>query len=629
MSDQVRLYGAAEDVDFETARSMIQHSGATITGPGQVKIHIPEERSRYTGAPALGSFSNNNNPEWRKDALLTYDTMKLICVRSSAVAPAVNFVCETLGGTPFLIKAIEGTRVPQRDIKRATELFTQPMGQGNGAFPELLTELCFDQMSMDHGVIMKHGLGASMQAFEAMAAETFHAVPGRDGRLQKWIQRLPASPDAEKTFAKQKIVQFRRRPRTDSLYGRPPMEAVLNEVTALLNASKMFSYAMDRNEIPPGVLVMINAAGGGDTSRRRFLQQLQQDPGFAQHYRMRVLGGSNLKEVKWIDFSQNFHEMEVAVLMREIQAIVWRNFGVDRLAMGAVQDINRSTAEAMVATRHYSLFKPILDLWANKFTYEILAEINPNLYIEFIHYARTGDDADLQDEGGQGDPIGAPTGQKVDKDNKKKEAPDAKACFTCKGDGWINYKDEGTRITDQCPSCRGRGRVGPLFISRPHRARVIIPAEPQRLAPTDPDVAWASFGDPRQRARLDEEVLRVQERLATRLESVDSYDDLVSVGRFVRNQLMSLYDMAYDLGSKVVTSAGRKPNPRPLREARCSIMEVVRFELQETAASVLKMFKEPGNDGVSATAERALVSASHLASFAPRLAGQVIACQFE
>jgi hypothetical protein len=314
--------------------------------------------------------------------------------------------------------------------------------------------------------------------------------------------------------------------------------------------------------------------------------------------------------------------MEVALLMREIQAVIWRNFGVDRLAMGAAQDINRSTAEAMVATRHYSLFKPILDLWANKFTYEILSEINPNLYIEFIHYARTGDDADLQDEGGQGEPIGAPTGHKVDKDKK--------ACFTCKGDGWINYKDEGTRITDQCPSCHGRGRVGPLFVSRPHRARVIIPVEPQsQLAPTDPDIAWASFGDPRQRARLDDEVLKVQERLAERLESVESYDDLVSVGRFVRNQLMSLYDMAYDLGSKVVTSAGRKPNPRPLREARCAIMEVVRFELQETAASVLKLYTDPGNDGVNATAERALVSASHLASFAPRLAGQVIACQFE
>lgn len=625
MSSQVRLLGAADDVDFETARSMIQHSGASILGPGQVKLNIPEERSRFTGSiGSLGSIPGLA-PEFRKDALLDYSTMKTIAVRSSVVAPAINFVCETLGGTPFEIKAVEGVRVPQRDIRRATELFTQPTGVGMGAFPELLTELCFDQMAMDHGIILKHGFGkrgsGAMTAFEAMAAETFWAVPGPDGRLVSWDQRLLGAKGSTGSsvdhFTRQQVVQFRRRPRTDSLYGRPPIEGIINEIKALLNASKMFAFAMDRNEIPPGVLVMMQASGQGDTARKRFIQQLQQDPGFSQHYRMRILGGSNLRDVKWIDFTQNFHEMEVALLMREIQAIVWRNFGVDRLAMGAAQDINRSTAEAMVLTRHYSLFKPILDLWANKFTFEILAEINPNLFIEFSHFARTGDDNDLREEGAGPGVLIRPTSRR--------------ACRVCTGDGWIRYKDEGERVTVVCPSCQGRCDNGPLFVSRPHQARVSVPSD-TGLTTQDlrnPVTAWATLGGAKSRQRLEDDVLTAQERLRTRLETVTSYDDLVAAGRFVQDTLMSLFDSAYDLGSKVVKAAGRSPNPRPLREARLSISEIVRFELQETAASVLKQYDDPGTDGIDITAERALASACHLAAQAPRLAGLVISCQFE
>lgn len=620
MSDQVQLRGAADDIDFETARSMVQHSGASVIGPGELKINIPDERSMTTSLPVSGSFSNNNNPEFRKDAILDYDTMKTICTRSSVVAPAVNFVCETLGGTPFQIRSVDGARVPQRDIKRATELFTQPMGPGRGTFPDLLTELCFDQMAMDHGIILKHGRGADMGAFEAMPAETFHAVPDRSGRLKSWLQKLPGD-EVGTPFSYSSIVQFRRRPRTDSLYGRPPLEAVVSEVTALLNASKMFAFAMDRNEIPPGVLVMLNASGSGDTARKRFLQQIQQDPGYAQHYRMRVLGGSNLKDVKWINFAQNFHEMEVAILMRELQAVVWRNFGVDRLAMGAAQDINRSTAEEMVATRHYSLFKPILDLWANKFTFEVLNEINPNLFIEFIHYARTGSENDLGEDGSsQNDGQGGP-GSPIRPTSRK-------ACRACAGDGWIRYKDEGNTIVDQCPSCRGQGFSGPLFVSRPQRARVLVQPTSERFKPTDPDAAWLTFADARVRARLDDEVLATQGRLRERLETVKTYDDLVAAGAFVRDQLMRLFDSAYDLGSRIVKASGATPDPAPLRNARAHVLEVVRFELQETAASVLKTFRDPGTEGVTPTAERALLSASHLASFAPRLAGQVIAAQF-
>lgn len=622
MAEQVRLHGAADDVDFETARGMIQHSGASVIGPGQVKLNIPSERSRFTGSiGGLGSLPGST-PEFRKDALLSYATMKLLATRSSVVAPAINFVCETLGGTPFEIRAVEGSRVSQRSIKRAVEMFTQPMGKGRGAFPELLTELCFDQMAMDHGILLKHGLDEAMHGFEAMAGETFWAVPGKDGRLMSWEQRLLGTSSASgkpETFTIEEVVQFRRRPRTDSLYGRPPVEGVVNEVKALLNASKMFAYAMDRNEIPPGVLVMLNATGGGGgESRKRLLQELQQDPGYSQHYRMRIIGGSNLKEVKWIDFAQSFHEMEVAILMREIQAIVWRNFGVDRLAMGAAQDINRSTAEAMVTTRHYSLFKPILDLWANKFTYEILNEIDPNLFIEFSHFARTGDENDLREEGAGPGVLIRPTSRR--------------ACGTCKGEGFVTFKDRGERIAAMCPSCYGKGVCGPVFVSRPHRARVVL-AEGQATGSSapefhSPELAWKTFADPRTRARLDDEVLAVQERLQERLEAVVTYDDLVSAGRFVRDQIMSLFDSAYDQGAKIVKAANCSPSPEPLREARAYLMEIVRFELQETAAGVLKTFKDPGTEGVSCMAERALASASLLVASAPRLAGEVIIAQF-
>ncbi len=613
MSLPITVQGAADDIDLETARQLVESGGASVVGPGDLALTTYQERAHLGGlpiSPILGGTLGNK--EFRKDAILTYSVMKTIAVRSSAVAPAINFVCETLGSTPFEIKSIDGQRVPQRDIKRATELFTQPMGAGMGTFPDLLTELCFDQMAMDHGILLKHG---DLDAFEAMAGETFVPLPDKRGRLKSWEQQLEGDKAPEK-FTREEIAFFKRRPRTDSLYGRPPMEACIQEIKALLNASKMFAYSMDRNEVPPGVLVMLNQAGGGDTARRRFLRQMQEDPGYAQHYKMRVLGGSNLKDVKWIDFSKNFHDMEVAILMREIQAIVWRNFGVDRLAMGAAQDINRSTAEAMVTTRHYSLFKPILDLWANKFTFEVLSAINPNLFIEFIHFARTGDENDLRDEAGGPGVVVRPT---------------SRACGGCKGLGWISFKDEGGRVADQCPRCHGKATTGPLFISRPSFARVVVnsSAGPTPDDLRDPDRAWSLLGAPEQRSRLDREVMEAQEKLQKRLEDVETYHDLMGAGRYARDILTKLFDKAFTLGADIVRKSGNEPNPRPIREARAAIYEVVRFEMQDTAASVLSQYDDPSTEGVQGMAERALVSLSHLSSMAPRLAGLAISSQFE
>ena len=109
-------------------------------------------------------------------------------------------------------------------------------------------------------------------------------------------------------------------------------------------------------------------------------------------------------DVKWVPFRRPYREQEIALIVPRIEKIVFRNFGVTPLDMGQSADVNRSTAEAYKELRAFTLFKPLMDLMAEKFTFDILHEIHPGLYLELVYVTQLGDettsvDTDIPGEG--------------------------------------------------------------------------------------------------------------------------------------------------------------------------------------------------------------------------------------
>lgn len=563
---EVKILGQIDGVSPKGAAALVESGQARVVGPGEIELYIPTQRSTADLLLASSSLWAGSSLG-REGATLSFQMMREIYRKSSAVRPAVDFIINTLSTTPFRIQSVEGARVAQKSIRKAEQLFTQPLNEvGSETFRDLLAQLLKDQLVLDHGIILKHSENKTLMAFEAMDAATFFPVSNEYNRISEWVQKIEGMTD--RIYAKDEVAFFRRSPRTDSPFGEPIIETIVNEISAMVNASKMFSYAMDKNEIPPGILLLTGGAGMIG-QKQRFQRRVSQDAGYSQQYKLRIMHGPD--DAKWIETQKPFREMEVALLMEKVERIIFRNFGVDRIAMGSAQDINRSTAEAMVATRHFSLFKPILDLWADKFTFEVLQEIDPGLYIEFIHFARTGseDDLAMAEEGG-------PPGMTV--------RPTGRACSGCDGKGWVTYEEsigDGHRGTT-CPLCHGRGVSGaPLFISRP---RLSLPGRaPITGALSTPDAAWAYAATPRMKELMEVRVQRAKDHVTSILERILDRDSLLEASNDIQGLLNDLGAKSYNEMREIVVKAGRLPVDAVFSEYKQKIDDVLTFRLKKPA----------------------------------------------
>lgn len=584
MPRDVTVDGVSTPVNINTAAEMVKSGAAVPSSDGTVSLVDPYgQRALSTTFFSGNAISNSLTQPFagRKDALLSYEMLRLIARRSGIVKPPIDFVVRSLSSTPYRIRAVDGMRVPKKAIRQAEELLVRPMAEmGMDTFPDVLSKLLRDQMVLDHGIILKHrGKGGGMEAFECMDAATFLPVQSEtSGRLKKWAQRLQNGQEAEYTI--EDVVSYIIHRRSDSLFGEPPLESVVHEVNATLNASRSFSTAMNDNEIPPGVLFLMGADNARAMSRLE--RQIRRDRGIKNDYALKVIAG--VERAQWVPFQRPYHEMQVVELLERLERIIFRVFGVDRIAMGSAQDVNRSTAEAMLMTRHFSLFKPLLDIWANKFTFEILQEIHPGLFIEFIHFARTGMATDLvgvgptgsiSDEAMQVGPGGG------DEGSQSLRLP--RACGGCDGRGHVLFHYNGDPDAVPCPDCGGRGVGGPVFVSRPNHGRLLLPPGLNRMRGyrRNPASAWRELASSGSQERLRNAIELARGRVTSACESVADQGDMLRVGRLVQDTLIELYVAAHDEASGLAERAGVSQTKTGLNDAKSRVYDLVRFQINQ------------------------------------------------
>lgn len=552
-----RVYIAKPGEDLSTVKAQLDSGMASLrNGELEYARGQRETLQSYLSPSYLGYGSSRIT---RKGARLSFETLRTIAERSSSVRPPIDFLVNTLSTTPFQISAMEGMRVPKRDIKRAEELFQQPTPMfSTETFRSLLSAVLRDLLVMDHAIILKHLSGNKLDGFEGMDAALFHPTTRKDGRLKDWVQES-ADGVTYGTFKASEIAHLRRYSRTDSLYGMPVIETIIHEVQALLNASRSFSASLDKNEIPPGILFLL---GVHDRQIDRMRSQVKQDAGVLNDYRLRFLTGAD--DAKWIPFDRSNREMEVAQLVEQVERIVFRNFGVDRIAMGSAADVNRSTAEEMVATRNRSLIKPILDLLADKLTFEILRQINPGLYIEFFYYARTGAEEDLVDE---------QESETTSADSASGSARIIKPCHACKGSGVTTFRELNEVVGLSCPVCAGSGERRPTYTARP---RMIMDTRAQL---TNPRRAWQHLADGRDEDQMAKIKARTRRNVTTILESITDRDSAMSATNEVKKILGKFLADAHDLGSAKVKAAGLTPFKKAHAELSERVADFVQFNL--------------------------------------------------
>jgi hypothetical protein len=485
---------SGKNISLSAAKRLVDSGNARIVQGNTIqlqdnRLNVEEAAPGSLQERALNSVYGKNYPmpygPWYqpsspgRDLLLTIDTLRRMHRKSGAVRPAVSFLVRTLSTTPWRIVAQAG--VPKRDFNYAVDLFTHP-GPGAKTFREMLAKVLTDLIVLDDFYIEKiRAVGGSVVELAPRDPATFHLIPGKNGEIEEYIQTptdekgLPKDPIH---FSVDDIARTVFYGRTDSFSGTPPLEAITNEVSALLMASRSIASFFSEDEIPMGILHL------GEIGREAYARakaDFESNAGTKQHQALRVTFGKG--EPRWVQFQRPWREMEIANIMPRIERIVFRNFGVTPMDLGMSQDVNRSTAEEFKAIRTFTLFKPILDLLAEVLTFDVLHEINEGLFLEFQHFSRTGEESDAGATGSEEKPVdtdipGEGEGESTGNKPKKKVAKE------------VDEEERSFAYTSPLFGATGMRRFGyapvicrPTII--PRRKVDIIPFDSQRINSTE------------------------------------------------------------------------------------------------------------------------------------------------
>lgn len=308
---------------------------------------------------------------------LSYSQLFKIYSRSSAVRASVDAITRQVTSIPFDFVPKPGCNVSQKRLDEVTEFFEDP-NSNNETFRQLLTKVLTDVLVYDAGVIEKV-LGPTGKLLEIYARDgsTFRPVVDEHGVLLKYKQEVAGKDPVE--FNRDEIIYLMLYPSTNTCYGHPIIESIVDEVASLMFANQQIADSFTKDEIPPGIL---NLGQIGKEAYERAKQDFERKRGEASKLAIRVVYGT--PKVEWVALKRPNREMQLDELRSSIERIIFRNFGLMPIEYGESHELNRSTAIFQLRVSETRLLIPILNMLSSYINKEILEFAGyPDVMIRF------------------------------------------------------------------------------------------------------------------------------------------------------------------------------------------------------------------------------------------------------
>ena len=292
--------------------------------------------------------------------------------KSSAVRPPVDGLVRVIAMQDWAITPLDAEAYDETHVTGLAALFQNP-NPNDETFEELLSRIVLDLLVLDRFVV-ELVLNSRGQVLELWArdAGTFHPLVEASGIVQGYEQRIGAGVSGTQKvirFAPDEVIWRVLYPRTDSAYGTPIIETLVNEISALIFSIQHIALTFTDDEIPPGVLWLGDM---GEEVWKRVKESVRQGRNRPhEDLRLRVLGGSTVAP-QWIKLKDAPRDVQLAQLRKDIEAIVWRCFGKSPVSMGRTEGVPRASAEVQQSMEDSSLVTPILRLLSKAFTHHII-----------------------------------------------------------------------------------------------------------------------------------------------------------------------------------------------------------------------------------------------------------------
>jgi len=381
--------------------------------PGQPKAYIPE----YLYKPPYG-FP-------RKSDLRT--------IRKLAATPYVHLIVRTLaqqvGTTKWEIRVKEefqedGTDYSQ-DINEITKFFKNP-NDNDDSWEDLLVGWATDILELDSGVGVKvfNKMGDMVQVV-ARDGATFLKNPSVYGMMSDRADIIPplgfdteyAKPsvtnpfvageeinvEREKflrgfydanlkqkaayfqygwtagrmpiPFGRREIVWFSSNKRTDTIYGRSPVEVLGDTLFTLLYGNSFSLDMFINNNIPAGIVQIIGANNQDiEAFKHRFEDKFIQKDVFSNKKKQWWNAPTVNQEVKWTPFNLSSNEMQVLESQQWYLKIAASCFGLTPSELGFTEDSNKAVDINQGTVFKRKALQPLLRLIEQRINTQIMPE---------------------------------------------------------------------------------------------------------------------------------------------------------------------------------------------------------------------------------------------------------------
>jgi len=307
---------------------------------------MPEEDIKNVKGYESFAISTLGSMGYVRRGRLSYAKLRQIYDQTSAVRAAVDSIVREVVTLPWEVVP----RTPNFNPSHAyaIEEFLLNPNVNDEAFGQLLSKVLTDLLVYDVGVIEKvRNLRGGLVELFARDASTFTVLVDNHGVITGYRQDVSGKETVE--FDPDDVIYLVLHPNTDTPYGAPILESIVDEVATFLFTNSYIARSFTEDELPQGIL-SIGPIG------EEAVKQLKADfkARRTDRYSLRVVHDEQTKpSVEWVQFKRPNREMQLDELRQSIERIIFRAFGVTPLEVGMTADINRSTAlqQRMVAEK--------------------------------------------------------------------------------------------------------------------------------------------------------------------------------------------------------------------------------------------------------------------------------------
>ena len=332
-----------------------------------------------TRAASAGTWPFSFGAQPQAFGRLGYPLLRDIYEMSSSVRPIVDGLAREVAYLPWKVIYKDRAYHDPVETKDITKFLEMP-NLDRETLAIVLTKFVTDLLVIGKGVIQKvRDANGILRELLAKDAALFAPKYDSFGILYGYMEYERGSITPYMLHPLEDIIYRNFTPNTYRPSGTPIIETCVNEISLLMLSIKTIGWTFTNDEIPPGILSVGKIATEAlERARASFEANRGIDKSSNQ---IKVI--DNVEgDVKWIQLTRPFRELQVAELIPIIEKIVVKNFGVSSVESG-LADAAQGTARIAVSASQSKLVGPLMELISEALTLEVLAELDPN--VEFLH----------------------------------------------------------------------------------------------------------------------------------------------------------------------------------------------------------------------------------------------------